>query len=201
VAATSAPVFRPAHRVIIRSRQRRDTRHDWKAPHSNGRLLRRREGILWGSLPHSCPQPFPVRGTGRSWATNQSSRPAHGAAPVWLPCPNGVARSPARGTAGVAGSAKRSHVERDPSALRGMLRAVRDAFQVCGGIEPVEAGLASGAGLGFSASNSDCEDARGADGCDVEDRGAGSGVEGGWALYRGRFSLVVAGRRSAGACW
>ena len=61
LAAITAPVSRPAHRVIIRSRRRRDSPSLLEVSTCGRSLARRREGVVGGSLPHSCPELLPVR--------------------------------------------------------------------------------------------------------------------------------------------
>ena len=53
--------LRPAHRVIIRSRRRGDTPALPDVSTRGRSPARRREGVVGGSLPHSCPQFLPVR--------------------------------------------------------------------------------------------------------------------------------------------
>ena len=63
----------------------------WRAPHANGRLPGRREGVMRGSLPRNCPQLLPVGDVLARHA--QRTGPQHRRTAVHAR----VARSPARG--------------------------------------------------------------------------------------------------------
>ncbi len=74
LAAITAPVSRPAHRVIIRSRQRRDTRSLLEVSTCGRSPARRGEGVVGASLPHSCPSSSPCV---TYWLATQRTSPQY----------------------------------------------------------------------------------------------------------------------------